>query len=90
VEVLQQFLSVVAVFALLGGALWLMRRGGIAKIAQIRGMRHEKKSLESIERLPLSPHHALHRIRIGSREMVVATHPQGCALLLEIGEGARQ
>ena len=39
------------------------------------------KRLESIERLTLTATHSLHLVRIGEREVVVATHPQGCTLL---------
>ena len=31
----------------------------------------------------------LHLVRINGRELVVATHPQGCALLLEIPGGGQ-
>jgi hypothetical protein len=75
------------VFAVLGLTLWWMRRKGMAGI---RGLRVEARSLEPVERLPLTPQHALHLIRVRGREMVVATHPQGCALLLETSDGTRQ
>jgi len=86
-EMARQILSVLAVFGLLGAALWTMRRGGFANI---RALRRDAKSLESIERLPLTPQHALHLVKIRGRELVVATHPQGCALLLETVERAKQ
>jgi len=85
-ELLRQVSSVLAVFALLGLALWTLRRGGFASL---RGMRRETKSLHCIERLPLTQQHALHLVSIRGREMLVATHPQGCALLMETSEGVR-
>lgn len=85
---LRQFFSILLVFALLGGALWVLRRGAsgslrISSLPFARTPAREKK-LVSIERLPLTPQHALHIVRIQGREVVVATHPHGCALLTEI------
>jgi flagellar biogenesis protein FliO len=80
-ETVRQVASVLAVFAILGAVLWLLRRGGIASLRG--GWRQQPKSLESIERLALTPQHALHLVKIQGRELVVATHPQGCTLLLE-------
>jgi len=86
-EAARQILSVLAVFGLLGSMLWLLRRGGRVNF---RGIGRDDKSLESIERLALTPQHALHLVKIRGRELVVATHPQGCALLLESVDGAQQ
>ncbi len=93
----RQFFSVILVFALLGGALLLLRRGGIASLSAIAmargksfGFRRSQakgKALVSIERLSLTPQHMLHLVRIHGREVVVATHPRGCELLIEKTEG---
>lgn len=82
-ESVRQIVSVLAVFALLGVLLWAARRGGFTRLS---GIRRQARSLESIERLPLTPQHSLHLVRIQGREMVVATHPHGCALLMEAGK----
>ena len=84
-ETAREVLPVLVVFALLGAALWTLRRGGLVKFRAMRvvGLRR----LEPIERRALTPHHALHLVRIGGREVVVATHPQGCALLIENNNG---
>ena len=84
-ETIREALSVLAVLGLLAGALWLMRGRGLASF---RTLGREKKSLESIERLSLTPQHSLHLVRVGDRELVVATHPQGCGLLIEHRNGA--
>jgi flagellar biosynthetic protein FliO len=84
VEMLRQIFSVLFVFALLGAALWALRRwnhpGGQTAS---RG-----KSLQSIERLSLSPQHSLHLVEIEGSRFMVATHPQGCTLLKEWKTGA--
>ena len=81
-EVAREVFSVLSVFALLGTALWALRGGGWVKFIGLRGVAGARR-LESIERLPLTANHALHLIRIGGKEVVVATHPQGCALLID-------
>jgi flagellar biogenesis protein FliO len=43
----------------------------------------KSRSIETLQRIALTPQHSLHLVRIHGRELLVATHPQGCALLLE-------
>lgn len=89
---LRQLLSVLLVFALLGGALFVLRRGGLGALrgSLLTGVLRNSlakprvKSLVSIEKLALTPQHSLHLVRLQGRDIVVATHPQGCALLTEI------
>jgi hypothetical protein len=95
---LRQFLSVLLVFALLGGALFVLRRGGIASISAIASARGKlfsfgkaqgrSKAMVSIEKLTLTPQHTLHVVKIHGREVVVATHPRGCDLLIDNTEGS--
>lgn len=89
-EILRQALSVLLVFALLGAALWALRRRGSLALGQPWWRRAQggSKSLQSIERLSLTPQHSLHLIRIDGRDLVVATHPQGCTVLTEPARGA--
>ena len=88
---LRQFLSIVLVFALLGAALWLLRRGaaGSLRISTPAFGRSSArpKAIVPLERVALTPQHSLHVVRIQGREVVLATHPHGCALLTEIQEG---
>lgn len=84
-EVVRQVLSVLLVFALLGTALRALRqrghhplRGGFPRRGPARTL-----TLETVERLTLTPQHSLHLVRVGGSEVLVATHPQGCALLIE-------
>lgn len=81
-EIARQVAAVMAVFALLGAALWALRRGGSLRIGLPR-IQGRARALEPIERLALTPQHALHLVKIQGREVVVATYPQGCALLTE-------
>jgi flagellar biogenesis protein FliO len=82
-DIARQVSAVMLVFALLGAALWTLRRGGRLRLPG--GMRPagRGRALESVERLALTPQHSLHLVKIGGREVVVATYPQGCVLLTE-------
>jgi flagellar biogenesis protein FliO len=88
---LRQLFSVLLVFVLLGGALVLLRRGSLASLhlgwfrlaSPVAGSKPRTKALVSLERIALTPQHSLHLVRIQGREVVVATHPQGCELLNE-------
>src|SRR5450631_2702621 len=96
-ETVRQILSVLVVFLLLGLALWKLRRqspGAIAPakpgrwfrvVADLgtRGMlgRGDGRALEGVARLALTPQHTLHLVRVQGRDLLVATHPQGCVLL---------
>jgi hypothetical protein len=87
----RQVFSIVLVFALLGVAFWKLRRGGspLAFLGRWRGNAAGGRALESVERLALTPQHALHLIRIQGREIVIATHPHGCTLLGDAATGAK-
>lgn len=85
VGTLRQALSVLLVFSLLGLALWKLRQPGVAIRPLWRRSQASARSLESMERLALTPQHALHLVRVQGREIVVATHPRGCTFLTGSG-----
>jgi flagellar biogenesis protein FliO len=84
-ELARQVGSILLVFALLGAALWLIRRRGSLARAPWRERGRRVRSLSSIERVTLTAQHAVHLLRIEvqgeAREILLATHPQGCTLL---------
>ena len=87
---IRQVLSVVTVLALLGGALWWLRRRGVAQFAlQGRGS-GKVKAMTVVERLSLTPQHSLHLVRIGERTILVAVSPGGCGLLDRFPEPKEQ
>ena len=79
-EGLQQVLAALAVLGLLGATLWWLRSRGLA---QVSGLPRRRKSglLESVERLPLSPTHTLHLVRVADRAILLACSPSGCQLV---------
>jgi hypothetical protein len=44
----------------------------------------------AVERLALTPQHTLHVVRINGRELVVATHPQGCSVVTPVVASAER
>jgi flagellar biosynthetic protein FliO len=77
-DLVQPIFAVLFVLALLGLALFFLKRRGLAlPRLQSAGL----KKLEIIERVSLGPHHALHLVRMGDRHLLVATAPSSCQLL---------
>ena len=85
-ETTRQVLAVAFVLALLGTALWTLRRGAGPLQARRRGRdktMDKARALQIIERVALTPQHSLHVVRAGACEWILATHPQGCTVICE-------
>ena len=80
-EWIRQVLAVSGVLLLLGGALWWLRRKGLAQYGTRSSTGARKRTLESVERLALGPQHSLHLVRLAGRGLLVGTSPTGCAVL---------
>jgi flagellar biogenesis protein FliO len=78
-EVFQQVTAVAGVLILLVATLWVLRRRGIAGMT-LTGKSNARR-VESLERLPLDPHHILHLVRVRDTELLVASSPSGCSLV---------
>ena len=78
-DVAGQALGILFVFALLGLAVWKLG-GRPASIPWVRKSA-EGRLLQAVERIPLTPQHAVHVVRYQGRNLVIATHPQGCTVL---------
>ncbi len=83
-ELARQVLSVLAVFALLGGLLFALRRSGSASFRGWPRAQKSARQMESLERLALTPQHSLHLVRVQGRDLLIATHPQGCLLIANV------
>ena len=79
-EGMQQILGVIAVFGLLAATLWWLRRRGVAHVA---GLPRRRKAtlLHPVDRLPLSPTHTLHLVRVADRAILLAVSPSGCQVV---------
>ena len=84
-DVIRQSLAVTFVFLLLWAALWSLRKR--RGISLSRG-RAGRGLLESRGKLALSAQHAVHLVRIGDRDLVLAVHPSGITLLCDLARSS--
>ncbi len=78
----EQTLAVFIVLGLLISSLWLLRRKGFASVKL--GFAHkagEGRRIELLERMPLTPHHSLHLVRVEDRLILIGVSPSSCASL---------
>ena len=78
-EAIRQTGAVAAVLALLLLTLWWLRRRGLTGVTL--GRKTSVRRLESLERLPLGPQHALHLVRLGGSALLISSSAAGCALI---------
>ncbi len=77
-DTVRNSLALVFVFALLGTALWSLRKRGWVGVRRpklISGV------LESRGKLALTPRHSVHLIQVGDRNLILALHPEGITFL---------
>jgi flagellar biogenesis protein FliO len=81
--------AILLVMALLGGALFLLKKRGAATFSMPRlpRMSAAPREMEVLERVTLAPQHALHLVRVGDRRLLVATTPSSCQVISQ-GERA--
>ena len=77
-ELTEQIGMVLAVFALLGALVWFTKRRGLASFAPRRG---KIRNLELLDRVQLTPQHAIHMVRVSDKVVLIATAPSACVLL---------
>jgi flagellar biosynthetic protein FliO len=80
-ELIRQILALGLVFGLLTLALWSLRRRGLVRLGGTTRAKKGLRRLEAVERLPLSPQHALHLVRVADRVLLIGVHASGCTLL---------
>jgi flagellar biosynthetic protein FliO len=80
-EMFQQFVIVLAVLGLLCTSLWILKRKGWARTGLRRRHDDGQPRLEVIDRLPLTPQHSLHLVRLADRTLLIGLSPSGCNLL---------
>jgi flagellar biogenesis protein FliO len=93
-ETIDQLAAVLAVLGGLAAVTWWLRRRGFVRPGLLG--KSTGRCLESLERLSLGPQQTLHLVRMGSRALLVAASPSGCAVLenvemrhlVQAGEGA--
>jgi flagellar biosynthetic protein FliO len=86
---LQQFLAVFLVLALLLAALWLVRRKGLAGMSLSLARPARTRRMQVVERIPLTAQHSLHLVSVSGRMLVIAVSPGGCNRLASWPADAR-
>ena len=79
-ELTEQIAMILAVFALLGGLLWMLKKRGIATLP-LGSRSANSRRLEVMERITLTPQHALHLVRVSGKLVLIGTAPSNCTLL---------
>jgi len=86
--VTEQILAVFVVLGLMIGALWVLRRGGVARFGGISRNRRVASELEIVDRISLTPQHSLHLVRLAGRTVLIGVSPAGLERLAELEPGA--
>jgi flagellar biogenesis protein FliO len=79
-EPMEQAAAVLLVLVLLGATLYALRGKGLQMVLPRRAAGRQRQ-LESIERLPLTPQHSLHLVRVEDRTVLIAVSPNGCSII---------
>ena len=79
-----QLAAVLIVIALLWLVVWVLRRKGI--VAGVSVGKRGERSLEVIERLPLTAQHSMHLVRSGDRRLLLGAHPSGLTVIWDSHE----
>jgi flagellar biosynthetic protein FliO len=82
-DLAEQITMVLAVFALLGALLWFLKRRGLASLSLAPRRGGNARRVEVLERVSLTPQHALHLVRVSDKVLLIGTAPSGCTLLNE-------
>lgn len=80
-DAMQPVLAALFVLGLLGGALFLLRRKGLARFDVKALGRSGSRQIQLLERLPLTPQHSLHLVSVDGRKLLIAASPGGCAVV---------
>ena len=80
-DFVRQLAGVAVVFVLLGAGVFLLgRRRPGSFLPFVRSGRPHRR-MEVLERLYLTPHHSLHMVRVGRKQLLISLHPAGCAIV---------
>jgi flagellar biogenesis protein FliO len=81
---MEPLMGVGLVMALLFGTAWAAsrRKSGWPLLGRAFRRSAPDRRMTLVERLPLTPNHALHLVELDGRRLLVATHPQGASIAL--------
>ncbi|HLK20078.1 MAG TPA: flagellar biosynthetic protein FliO [Bryobacteraceae bacterium] len=80
-ELTEQIAMVLIVFALLGGLLYVAKKRGMAALPLIGRRSPGNRRMEVLERVPLTPQHAIHLVKVSGKVVLIGTAPSSCTIL---------
>jgi hypothetical protein len=86
VELWRDAAALILVFGLLAVGMAAARRRNGQSTGLFRP--NAIRSLTALERISLTPQHSLHLVRASGRELLLATHPQGCTVISDSAQAS--
>ena len=82
-DLIRQSFGITLVFLALWLSLWWLKRRGFATLGTRLKYTDQKREMETIERLALTPQHSVQLIRVQNRVILLGLHPAGLTVLSE-------
>ena len=80
---MSQLVAILFVLAVLWGIVMLLQKRGLAIVNSSLRSRKQTSILQQLDKMRLTPQHSIHLLRIDSRTVLIAVHPQGVTVLEE-------
>jgi flagellar biogenesis protein FliO len=80
-ELTEQIAMILVVFALLGGLLFVLKKRGMASLPLVGRRGTGQRRMEVLERVPLTPQHTIHLVRVSGKVVLIGTAPSSCTIL---------
>jgi len=83
-ELARSLTGVAILFGLLGVLIWIARKKGT--FVGLPRSRSGGRTLEIVERIPLTANHSVHLLRVGDRTLLLGACSSGLTLLCDLSE----
>ncbi len=84
-DITRESFGITLVFLGLWATLWWLKRRGFASLGTRLKYSDQKREMEMIERLALTPQHSVQLVRVQNRLILLGLHPTGLTVLSELG-----
>jgi len=83
-EFARSLFGVAILFGLLGALVWIARKKG--RLLGVVRSGPNGRTLQVMERVPLTANHSVHLLRAGDRTLLVGVHNSGLTLLCDLSD----